>query len=334
MQIDFLICSERSGSNLITRLLNAHSQICAPSTTHLFRLLGENLAGYGDLQNDQAWQELVDDASQLVSATLGPWLGTHSEFIQAATSAEHPRSLGALLRTLYEQQAVSAGKHQLFIKEIELFRFQPLLEDEFPQARYVYVVRDPRDMALSWKKSAAIRGGVVRAAQAWQRDQSAYEPLVAVLAQEDRVVQLTYEQLIHDAAGELRRVCEFLGVTFETAQLQFHERHDTQALATAAADFANLQQPLMSDNADKFRSELSEAEIQYVEAICGEQMQRFGYDCCLASNRDIEELQAALMPLEPQHKAAYEQVTESERVTRARWVEISQRIRQRAEAVR
>lgn len=31
----FLMCSERSGSNFITKLMNNHSQICGPSTkTH------------------------------------------------------------------------------------------------------------------------------------------------------------------------------------------------------------------------------------------------------------------------------------------------------------
>ena len=70
MRIDFLICSERSGSNLITRLINAHSQICAPSTTHLFRVLGENIAGYGLLRDDTCWRELVDDAAALLPTTL------------------------------------------------------------------------------------------------------------------------------------------------------------------------------------------------------------------------------------------------------------------------
>lgn len=52
MKFDFLICSERSGSNLITKLLDNHSKYCGPTPPHLLRVFYPVLDKYGDLNVD------------------------------------------------------------------------------------------------------------------------------------------------------------------------------------------------------------------------------------------------------------------------------------------
>lgn len=327
MQFDFLICSERSGSNLITRLLNAHSRICAPATTHLFRLLGENMSRYGDLQTDAAWTSLLTDACDLLAATLGAWQ-TQSSVASLAEQADG-RDLAQLLRIIYQAEACANGKQQVFIKEIELFRIWDWLTSEFPQARYVYLVRDPRDMALSWKKSAAIRGGVVRAADAWRRDQDAYLSYFRHLQAKRRVCLVKYEELVQRPSDVLATVCSFLGMTFEPGQLEFHRLIETQEIAQAAVDFGNLQQPILAQNFQKYRRELSADELTYVEACCGELMEQLGYRREVVEQGDVVELRERLLPCEPTTKAAYEQVGSAERTLRSRWVAVTERIRTR-----
>ena len=160
-----------------------------PATTHLFRLLGENHAGYGDLMHDFAWHAVCTDVADLLDCKLGRW---STEWTAQRLMHEVPeRTIGGLLRYLHVQEAAAQGKTQVFIKEIETFRYWDHLRESFPAARFVYLVRDPRDMALSWKKSAAIRGGVVRAAQAWHRDQRGFASIVAELQASRRVLQRT-----------------------------------------------------------------------------------------------------------------------------------------------
>ena len=98
----------------------------------------------------------------------------------------------------------------------------------FPAARFVYLVRDPRDMALSWKKSAAIRGGVVRAAQAWHRDQRGFASIVAALQASRHVFSTTYERLLSHPAETLAAIMRFLDCEYEPAQLEFYRSEDAR----------------------------------------------------------------------------------------------------------
>ncbi len=65
MDFDFLFCSERSGSNLITKIMNAHPDICGPSPTHALRVFCHQYFRYGDLRNDAHWRVLIDDAGDI-----------------------------------------------------------------------------------------------------------------------------------------------------------------------------------------------------------------------------------------------------------------------------
>jgi len=87
------------------------------------------------------------------------------------------RGLGAtltvLLRHISGTEAAAHAKERVLVNEIGVHRFQPYLLAAFPGARYVYVVRDPRDTALSWKQSPTHRGGALRAAAVWREEQAA-----------------------------------------------------------------------------------------------------------------------------------------------------------------
>lgn len=48
MKCVFLMCSERSGSNLITRMMNAHPDICRPAVKHISNVLTRNVFRFFD----------------------------------------------------------------------------------------------------------------------------------------------------------------------------------------------------------------------------------------------------------------------------------------------
>ena len=78
MQFDFLMCSERSGSNLITKILDAHSRVCGPFPTHLLRIMALNLYRYGDLSVDSHWEIFLEDVQDLLEHRIAEkdWTGT------------------------------------------------------------------------------------------------------------------------------------------------------------------------------------------------------------------------------------------------------------------
>jgi hypothetical protein len=315
MHTVFLICSERSGSNLITRMVDNHPQYCGPSPTHLIRLLVQNRLAYGDLRTTENWDDLCADAAELLATKIGEWRTqpTASELRDVT-----PRTLPALLRHVFEGEARACGNERLFIKENHTARLLPFLLAAWPDARFVYLVRDPRDMALSWKRSAIHRGDVVRAAHVWQQDQADGIAAIAQLQDTHRLHCLTYEDLVVVPELELLRLCRFLNVRFCPAMLEFHQAPATIANSRQTAAWENLARPVIVANARKWQEGLDNTEIALVEAVCAREMSFFGYQRESTDPRALAELEAELLPFERHDKPEYRDLPAAERSRRAR----------------
>lgn len=314
MNYIFLMCSERSGSNLITKLFDSHPEICGPSTSHIADVIVPNLYRYNDLSIKEG-QQLVDDVFELMENKNSLWEKRFSrEELYRVVERE---GFSGLFGYIYSEEARKNHKKSIFIKENRIYEFLPFIMRSMPACRYVYMFRDPRDMSSSWKHSFAIRGGVMRAANVWLKDQIGFLQGRSWLGPEG-IPMFRYEDLINSPAEILTKVCERLGYTYDSAMLDFHRKISTQENASRAADLKNIGVPLKSDNAGKYRSHLTVDEIRYVESLCWDLMEVFGYkpDYAKLDNEEFQELAEVLGPLEPELKPAYQTVSESEKVRR------------------
>lgn len=270
------MCSERSGSNFITKLLNGHSNICGPSTKHIVNPVARNLFRYNVLSDEKNWEELLGDIERLFNVGFSFW---KSEFDRAHLKRTvAPGDVGALIRTIFLDEAHAHGKEHISIKENHVYEFFPFLLQEFPDARYIYLTRDPRDMALSWKKNLDHPGGVIQAAKQWRQDQVQSLKNHWLLARQDKAFQLRYEDLIMDPERYCQNMCAFLGLPYEADMLEFHKDKFTKQNAQSVAAWKNLAKPVMSDNSRKYREELSERETRAIETICFYEMKQLGYE--------------------------------------------------------
>ncbi len=321
----FLMCSERSGSNLVARMFDAHADCCGPSPTHLVRILAENRGRYGDLADDGAWGDLCRDAADLLATAVAP--ARRSWTADELAAATPRRSLASLVRSVFAAEAKAAGKSHLFIKENGLYRYLPFVQRAFPGAKVVAMVRDPRDMALSWKRSAVLRGGVVRASAIWRADQDGLLHTAGYLARGRDLHVIRYEDLVAAPESTLREVCAFLGLPYDPAMLAFHAGEGAAAQAAASETWRNLDRPLMRDNCGKWRRGLAAAEASWVEAVCGDLMPLFGYGPETGvTEDDRERLEARLLAAEPWDKPAWADVPAVERDLRRRRAEVVARI--------
>lgn len=326
--IDFLMCSERSGSNLLSRIIGSHPDYCAPIPTHMFRVMALNLYKYMDLSQDENFNLMLQDLLNLFNAKFGTW---HSQvdWNTLRTIAEANRCPFHLIYRIYYQEALHEGKFRLFIKENQLYRFAFALETSFPNAKYVYMVRDPRDMALSWKCMPVLRGGVLRATKVWRDDQAGFLQMASWLQAQQRVCIIRYEDLLSSPDEVLQQVCDFLGIAFSPRMLAFYEEKHVRNNACKVSGWENTNRPLLRENREKYKSHLSEAEGKYVETICGDLMKAFGYSEYFGTTTDMELLHEELLRVEPYEKAAYKEISESERRQREKWQRVVEQIASR-----
>ncbi len=276
MSMFFLMCSERSGSNFITQLLNGHSKICGPSTKHIINPVARNLFRYEPLSNEENWEELLKDIHRLMSVNFSVW--------KKSFSLDDLKNLGpigdaaSLIRNIFSEEAKANGKQHVFIKENHVYEFLPYLLLNFPESSYVYLTRDPRDMALSWKKNPVHPGGVVKAARQWQKDQQNSLKNYNDLHKIGKAYFVRYEDLIGDPVRYLKEIVGFFGLFYEASMLDYHKDEMTRMNAGMQKAWNNVSQGVIADNKEKFKTELTAQEIKTIEKICFCEMKVLGYE--------------------------------------------------------
>jgi hypothetical protein len=192
-----------------------------------------------------------------------PDMDLAADVLRRQAAALSQPTLVDLIDLVYRHLLGASGKQRLGDKTPHYFAIAPELATLYPDAKFIHLVRDGRDVAISW-----IDAG-------WQRY---YEPgfewpmAIAALdrdrtAYPDRVLEVRYEDLVHRPDEVARRICVFLGETFEQSMLDWQDR--TELVASRDRHLhARLQQPLSDDAIAVWRHRLSGVECFAVES-CG-----------------------------------------------------------------
>ena len=276
MIFNFLLCSERSGSNFMVKLLNAHPKICGPSPNHLIRVIALNEKKYGNLDNLKNWNTLVDDVLFYIEAQMAEWKTnvTVEEILQKCPVGD----LVSLIRFIFEKEANSHNKNELFIKENQVYNYIEWIHKRFQNSNFIYLVRDVRDVALSWKKSPNHPGAIKKAIEVWKEDQIKFLKHYNKLNKLGRGILIKYENLISNPESELKKICEHIGIDYNNKMLTFYKDKLTIKNAIKIENWNNLSKPVIKNNYNKFKDELNDWEIQYIEYHCSELMQLFDYE--------------------------------------------------------
>lgn len=278
LQFVFLICSERSGSNLISQILGGHSKIKAAAPYHFARDVILNLHLSGGARSGPGWDLLREQILHMVGSLKSP---AEVAALAAWLDANPDAPAGELARFVYADLDPKPGATTIFIKENNLHRALFFVLSCFPDAKFVFQARDPRDYLASAKARRERWlgnkfGSVRNALTVWREDQLGGLALLGLLGSE-RVFFQRYEDLVSRPDAVLAPLCTFLGLRFEPAMLDFHAGNETARLSKTSGARANLAKPLMASNFGKYRQSLSKGEIRTVETWLGDLMDRFGY---------------------------------------------------------
>ncbi|QLC22266.1 sulfotransferase [Parasphingopyxis sp. CP4] len=296
MNFVFLFCSERSGSNLITSMAGAHPNMCGPPPSHLFRLFGLNEASYTPIEQDRNWDAFVADLADATAYMIGEWESKFSADLLRDQCPE--RSVAAALEYLYRAEC-SSSQHIAFVKENYSYSIADFLNANWPDAKFVHQVRDPRDVAASWVRTAEAKGGVEEATETWLRDQ---QETIRVFEETDdtRKASWRYEDLISNPQHVMAKLCKLVGLSYDSAMLRFHSSERVKRNAERVPAWRNLSKPVLATNSGKYRAVLSTDDVRYIELCCGALMDKFGYQRETAavgpdiSDAEIAELRPSL----------------------------------------
>jgi hypothetical protein len=178
--------------------------------------------------------------------------------------------------SIYQLYAESRRKPRFGDKTPLYMQHLDVLERAFPDARYVHIVRDGRDAALSMiamtrkpRFNLSRPRGLGDFACAWRREVRAAQRF----GRTHPYLELRYEDLVAEPESRLREVCVFLGLEYEPGMLEYHRREDPSLYA----DHPRLAEPPVRDTRS-WRRELRPAEAELFEAIAGDLLAELGYE--------------------------------------------------------
>lgn len=164
-----------------------------------------------------------------------------------------------IVRDFLRQKAIGSGKR--FISANVHGRFD-LLRRIWPDARFILLLRDPRDVARSCIGMGWV-GNVWNGADYWTSVMERWNQMRDRVSEKD-VCIVRYESLVRSPEDSLSKICEFFGTKFDEQMLRFHE---TSSYSKVDAQLA-----------EQWRTKLSRREIELVESKCRPLMEQYGYE--------------------------------------------------------
>ncbi len=153
------------------------------------------------------------------------------------------------------------------------------IDEVFPDSRWIFVVRDPRDVALSLTGVPWLRTSVRGAALLWDRTQRRL--LDAAERWPRRICWVRFERLVTRPEQELADALTFLGLSADESILSTLQRpsvHDASCFPERERAWKQtaLNPPDLARVSAWRRNRAAIAEP--VERVCGQTMDRIGYD--------------------------------------------------------
>jgi len=211
-------------------------------------------------------------------------MGLGREELERAAGGEGPVAYPEFVRRIFDLYGRKQGKSLAGDKTPGHVRRIPELHGLWPEAKFVHIVRDGRDVCLSainWSRSSKLadrfatwsEDPITTAALWWEQMVRAGREAGGRLGP-GLYHEICYEGLIGDPEGECRTLCEFLGLPYDDAMLDFHEGK-TKTHPSLSAKKAWL--PVTSGLRD-WRTEMEIGDVERFEAAAGDLLDELGYE--------------------------------------------------------
>jgi hypothetical protein len=279
----FVVGANRSGTTLLRMMLDAHPELTIPPETHFVPDVIEACEARGTT------------AEQLVEV-----MTSHREWgdfnLGADEVLERLRALdeltaGEALRAFYRLYAERAGKPRWGEKTPGYATSMVEIQRALPEAHFVHLIRDGRDVALSAMDRAKKPITAGQVAKRWKRR------ITKARRQSRRVKhyrEARYEDLVLDTEPTLTSICEFIALPWDPAMLDYHERAADRLREMARELPAQGNRPQLeedhrlkihaltteppnTDRIDRWRERMSEQDRVAFEQVAGDLLDELGY---------------------------------------------------------
>ena len=270
----FFVGSGRSGTTLLRAIFDSHPQLAIPDeVSFVIRFARPHHAvryGWPGRFDPDACLALIFD-----NAAFQRW-GLPADDVRAAVYADNPADFPGLVRCLYRLWSAREGKPRYADKTPNHVLYISRLARMFPEARFVHIIRDGRDVALSYLNVEWGPNNVEDAALEWRRRVTRGRRAGQRLGPR-RYREIRYEELVEEPERTVRQLCAFLGLAWDDGLLRYYERAGEVIRTTRfpAAHQSLLLPP--TPGLRDWRRQMAPVDLVQFEAIAGGLLEELGY---------------------------------------------------------
>jgi len=281
----FLVGCPRSGTTLLTRIIDAHQDIAMMHAEQhwiprfFLKQIGVTAEGTAtpalitELFKDPKFSKMDFELSQLETLINGNT--SYSDFV----------------RGIFDLYGKAQDKSRVGEKTPGNDLHIPVLHGLWPNTKIIHLIRDGRDVCLSaihWKKSEKLKqrfrvwreNPVIGAAYWWRWHVQSGRRAGAVLGT-DLYYEIRYEDLVHKPEEECRKLCSFLEVEYSPRMPLFHEGKTKLREGRDAKHAWIGITPGLRD----WRRDMASDDVGLFEAAAGDTLLRFGYELGSSNRR-------------------------------------------------
>ena len=285
----FIIGNPRSGTTLLRLMLTCHRNIVIPPECGFAVWLYPKYGQWSQLRKseDHLLTEFLDDLMKC--RKIETW-NMDVEGLFGFLKRREPLTYSDVVSSVYEWYGLSQGENFVRWGDKNNFHIHHILSIKtiFPNACFIHIIRDGRDVACSYKKLSEQRIDVLYAprlpgrlediAEQWKANIQTAVASFTIMGSET-VYEIRFEDLILNTEASLRHLCEWLGEEYDPSMLDYYIANQERGLEPR--DFLSWKQktlrPPIPDESGRYLSELTIQEIHLFENIAGQVLEKYGY---------------------------------------------------------
>lgn len=269
----FIVGCARSGTTLLRLVLDAHPDLAIPDETHFIPKLTQQCRDSDDPRREFFETFPVSPGYARLQLDNGLFFDSVSRI--------NPFDLGSAIRATYQLYSKKFGKSRWGEKTPSYSSHMSLIQGLLPEARFIHIIRDGRDVALSIKDFPRLPRSHVEAAAWWKQRIEQARGQVDLL---HNYLEIRFEDLVLQMEPTVRQVCDFLELSWDPRMLTYYqtseERLHLQPVGVSEPRrraHALTARPPQGDRVGVWRREMEQADLASFDAIAGDTLKEFGY---------------------------------------------------------
>ncbi len=268
----FIIGCPRSGTTLMRLIFNSHPHLAIPDETGIFDWL-YNRPFYKKLFPIKA------SKNEVLVKSLGEEVTKEFDALPASKTKSPKAIIDFLMQGYAEREQKSLWGEKT---PLNIYYLNKIL-NIYPHATIVYMIRDPRAVASSFKRYVDHKRGkedfwitkdVNKAIKLWKTS------VEQAMKFKNQITFVKYEDFVMNPESTTQRLCEKIGLTYYKKMFEFYknsrpDNHEVWHQETT--------KPVNQSNIDKWQAELSQPEIKAIEHALKGYMEMFDYQQDLTS---------------------------------------------------